>query len=53
MKMAGPTKKEPLFDLNFLSHGTIECGDLEKSRRFYEEVLGMEVVQISKVSLLT
>ncbi len=48
--MTGSTKQEPLLNLNFLSHGTIECGDLEKSRRFYEEVLGMEVVQTSKVS---
>ena len=43
-------KKEPLLKLNFLSHGTVECADLTESRRFYEEVLGLEVVQTSKVS---
>lgn len=29
-----------------LSHGTIECEDLEASRRFYENVLGLEIVQL-------
>ncbi|RZS85465.1 VOC family protein [Pigmentiphaga kullae] len=27
-----------------LSHGTLECYDIEKSRRFYEEFLGLECV---------
>jgi catechol 2,3-dioxygenase-like lactoylglutathione lyase family enzyme len=30
-----------------LTHGTIECFDLEISRRFYREVLGLEVVSPS------
>ena len=42
---------EPLLKLNFLSHGTVEVDDLDRARRFYEEVLGVEVVQTSKVSL--
>ena len=28
----------------FLSHGTVACRDLAKTRRFYEEFLGLEVV---------
>lgn len=28
-----------------MSHGTLECSDLRVSRRFYEEFLGLEVVQ--------
>ena len=30
-----------------LSHGTIECDNLEASRRFYQEVLGLEAVSPS------
>jgi catechol 2,3-dioxygenase-like lactoylglutathione lyase family enzyme len=29
----------------YLSHGTMECYDLQKSRRFYEEFLGLECVR--------
>lgn len=29
-----------------LSHGTIEIGDLDATRKFYENVLGLEVVQL-------
>lgn len=35
-----------------LSHGTVECHDLAAARRFYTELLGMEVVQTSKISLM-
>ena len=38
--------------LNFLSHGTLESTDLDKSRRFYEEFLGLEVIRTSPISLL-
>jgi catechol 2,3-dioxygenase-like lactoylglutathione lyase family enzyme len=38
--------------LAFLSHGTLESKDLERSRRFYEEFLGLEVVRTSPISLL-
>ncbi len=30
-----------------MSHGTLECSDLSKSRRFYEEFLGLECVRHS------
>jgi predicted lactoylglutathione lyase len=44
--------KEPTLKLNFLSHGTLESRDLAFTRRFYEEFMGLEVVQTSKISLL-
>ena len=36
--------------LQFLSHGTLESKDLDFTRKFYEEFLGLEVVRSSKVS---
>lgn len=42
----------PLVDIKFISHGTLDSVNLQESRRFYEEVFGFEVVQLSKVSLL-
>src|SRR6202049_4052900 len=45
-------KPEPALRLKFLSHGTLESRDLALSRRFYEEFLGLEVVQTSPISLL-
>ncbi|CDP86697.1 MULTISPECIES: VOC family protein [Mycolicibacterium] len=41
------SNKKPLLNTRFLSHGTLECRDLAATRRFYEEVLGLEVVQQS------
>jgi catechol-2,3-dioxygenase len=45
-------KPRPALKLRFLSHGTLESRDLAFSRRFYEEFLGLEVVQTSPISLL-
>lgn len=45
-------KKEPLLKLKFLSHGTLEAVDLDKTRQFYEEVLGLDVVRTSPISLM-
>jgi catechol-2,3-dioxygenase len=45
-------KPTPALKLNFLSHGTLESCDLDFSRKFYEEFLGLEVVQTSKISLM-
>src|SRR5436190_18223076 len=45
-------KPRPALRLNFLSHGTLESRDLAFSRRFYEEFLGLQVVQTSPISLL-
>jgi catechol 2,3-dioxygenase-like lactoylglutathione lyase family enzyme len=36
----------------FISHGTLGSKDLEASRRFYEEFLGLQVVRTSPVSLM-
>ena len=36
----------------FLSHGTLGSRDLDRTRKFYTEFLGLEVVQTSKISLL-
>jgi catechol 2,3-dioxygenase-like lactoylglutathione lyase family enzyme len=45
-------RTSPLVDIRFISHGTLDSMNLQESRRFYEEVFGFEVVQLSKVSLL-
>jgi len=34
-----------------LSHGTLESADLHATRRFYEEVLGLNVRQLTPVSI--
>jgi len=38
--------------LKFLSHGTLESRDLEKTRRFYEECLGLDTIRTSPRSLM-
>src|SRR5688500_7855650 len=45
-------KPTPALKLNFLSHGTLESRDFAVSRRFYEEFLGLEVMQTCPISLL-
>src|SRR5258708_26961046 len=45
-------KPAPALNVNVLSHGSLESRDLGFSRRFYEEFLGLEVVQTSPISLL-
>ncbi len=47
----GP-KPEPVLKLKFLSHGTLEALDLDKTRKFYEEFLGLDVVRTSPISLM-
>ena len=34
------------------SHGTLECRDLSKSRKFYEEFLGLETVRHADLAML-
>lgn len=43
---------DPVLNLKFLSHGTLESTDLERAREFYTEFLGLEVVRTSPISLL-
>ncbi|HEX9431604.1 MAG TPA: hypothetical protein VF936_02335, partial [Burkholderiales bacterium] len=38
--------------LKFLSHGTLESRELEKSRQFYAECLGLETIRTSPHSLM-
>ncbi|WP_454197326.1 VOC family protein [Nocardia sp. Marseille-Q1738] len=42
----------PLIKTTMISHGTLTSFDMQETRRFYEEVLGFEVIQLSPVSLL-
>jgi catechol 2,3-dioxygenase-like lactoylglutathione lyase family enzyme len=35
-----------------INHGTLHCRDIVKTRRFYEEVLGFDVIQPSPLSLM-
>jgi catechol 2,3-dioxygenase-like lactoylglutathione lyase family enzyme len=44
--------EEPLLGKMSMNHGTLACRDIAKTRRFYEEVLGLDVVQGSPVSLM-
>jgi catechol 2,3-dioxygenase-like lactoylglutathione lyase family enzyme len=44
-------KPKPALNLRFISHGTLETLDLDRARQFYENFLGFETVQASKMSL--
>jgi catechol 2,3-dioxygenase-like lactoylglutathione lyase family enzyme len=44
--------REPLLQLQRIGHGTLEVVDLARSRRFYEEVLGFDVIQPSSRSMM-
>jgi catechol 2,3-dioxygenase-like lactoylglutathione lyase family enzyme len=46
------TALEPSLKLKFLSHGTLISGDLEATRKFYVDFLGLEVVRTSPISLM-
>lgn len=48
----GTPTTEPLLKLKFLSHGTLEANDLDKTREFYEKFLGLDVVRTSPISLM-
>src|SRR3546814_1086608 len=45
--------KEPLLKVRRIGHGTLGVVDLAKSRRFYEEVLGFDVIQTSPSSMMS
>lgn len=42
--VSGPNSGGSVVRPQKLSHGTIACRDIERSRKFYEEFLGLEVV---------
>jgi predicted lactoylglutathione lyase len=48
----GAVAPKPALKLNFLSHGTLESRDLDFTRKFYEEFLGLEVHRTSPISLM-
>lgn len=43
-------KVEPTLKLNFYSHATLECDDIAFTRKFFDEFLGFETVQMSPAS---
>ena len=46
-----PTAKaESALKLNFYSHATLECKDIAFTRKFFDEFLGFETVQMADVS---
>ena len=45
-------KKSSVINSKFLSHGTLGSKDLTATRKFYEEFLGIDVIQTSKISLM-
>jgi catechol 2,3-dioxygenase-like lactoylglutathione lyase family enzyme len=45
-------KKDSMVKPYKLSHGTLMCGDMKKSRQFYEEFLGLEVVRHTKPAMM-
>ena len=47
---AGSAGVEPALKLNFYSHATLECRDIAFTRRFFEEFLGFQTVQMADVS---
>jgi catechol 2,3-dioxygenase-like lactoylglutathione lyase family enzyme len=46
------TCREPMLKVNRIGHGTLASRDIARTRRWYEEVLGFEVIQTSPVSLM-
>jgi catechol 2,3-dioxygenase-like lactoylglutathione lyase family enzyme len=44
--------KQPLLQTLRLNHGTLHCQEIAKTRRFYEEVLGLDCIQTSPISLM-
>lgn len=43
---------KPLVPITMISHGTLASVDLAATRRFFEEVLGFRVIQISPVAMI-
>ena len=47
---AATERSEPALNLNFFSHATLEARDIKRTRRFFNEFLGFETVQMADVS---
>jgi catechol-2,3-dioxygenase len=48
---ATATKSKGVLKTTFISHATLEAADLEVSKKFYEEFLGLEVIYMSHLAL--
>jgi catechol 2,3-dioxygenase-like lactoylglutathione lyase family enzyme len=46
-----PNNEQSILRPQFMSHGTMECRDFNKSRPFYEQFLGLECVQHGRRSI--
>jgi catechol 2,3-dioxygenase-like lactoylglutathione lyase family enzyme len=44
--------RPPLLKTGRINHGTLSCRNIARTRQFYEEVLGLEVIQNSPLSLM-
>src|SRR5262249_59816337 len=47
-----PQRSRSVVKPMLLSHGTLMCKDLARSRRFYEEFLGLEVVRHARPAMM-
>ncbi len=45
-----PTAIEPALKLRFYSHATLECRDVAFTRRFFDQFLGFETVQMADIA---
>jgi catechol 2,3-dioxygenase-like lactoylglutathione lyase family enzyme len=48
----GDPDKPSILQTTCISHGTLESDGLQESRRFYEEVLGLQVKQLTPLSMM-
>jgi catechol 2,3-dioxygenase-like lactoylglutathione lyase family enzyme len=46
------SEKSAVVKTKGLNHGTLGCTNLARTRQFYEEVLGLDVVQTSPISMM-
>ena len=51
-RLAPEKTNAPVVRPMLLSHGTLMCKDLARSRRFYEEFLGLEVVRHARPAMM-
>jgi catechol 2,3-dioxygenase-like lactoylglutathione lyase family enzyme len=50
--MSSTAARKPIVNPMLLSHGTLMCKDMAKSRHFYEEFLGLEVVRHARPAMM-
>ena len=43
---------KPILNLKFISHGTLESADFDRTRRFYSDFMGFDVVRSSNQSMM-